>query len=240
MLRSGKITAIDVQNCTARVTFADDGIVSDFLQIVVMGALSTKFFHMFDINEQVAVLMDENSEEGVILGALYNKGTKPDPAVTKDKVKVLFPDESFIEYDRESHEFTADIKGKINIKSDSEVNIEAQTANVSADTVEVDATQVTVDADTVTIDAMMVDITGTVDITGNVIVSGTVTAAEISAPIIGGGGVSMSSGNLTASGDIEATGQVKGATVKQGAIELGTHKHTGVTTGPGTTGTPTP
>ena len=77
MLRFGNITEIDVSKCYARVKFLDDGIVSAPLQIVVMGALSTKFFHIFDINEQVACLMDENSEDGVILGAVFSDDITP-------------------------------------------------------------------------------------------------------------------------------------------------------------------
>lgn len=233
MLRSGLITEINVADCTARVTFSDDGVVSDFLQIVVMGALSTKFFHIFDINEQVACLMDENSEEGVILGALYNKKTLPSGA-TKDKVRVLFSDESYIEYDRATHVYKIDVKGDVSIKAEGEVAIESETATITADTVEVDATTVTVDADSVTIDALMIDATGTFNLTGDAIVSGSVTAASISAPSFGGAGVTMSGGDIVATGDIE------GANVKAGTVDLKLHVHPGVTTGPGSTGPPTP
>lgn len=235
-LRFGIISDIDVQKCYARVKFLDDGIVSDWLQIVVMGALSTKFFHMFDINEQVAVLMDENSEDGVILGALFNDNTPPDTEVTKDKVRVLFPDESFIEYDRASSEWTADIKGTINLRAESEINIESDSVvNIEAEMVNVDASEVSVDADHVEIVAPIVEVTGEVTVTGNLTVSGTVTASTaISSPSISGPGVTMVSGN------IDASGEVKGATVKAGPIDLGTHKHSGVTTGSGTSGTPTP
>jgi phage baseplate assembly protein gpV len=48
------------------------------------------------------------------------------------------------------------------------------------------------------------------------------------------------SGNLKTSGNMESSGEVKGATVVEGLIQLGTHKHTGVTTGGGISGTPTP
>lgn len=41
-------------------------------------------------------------------------------------------------------------------------------------------------------------------------------------------------------GNISTTGTIEGGTVKQGLIVLGTHKHTGVQTGGGTSGGPTP
>ena len=244
-LRYGYITEINVANMYARVTFMDDGIVSAPLQILTMGAKENKFFHMFDINEQVACLMDAESVEGVILGATFNNTTSPDGG-SKDKVRVKFSDNSSIEYDRASHEYNIDIKGKINIKADSEVNIEAETATVTATTVAVDATVVNVDAETVNVDATNVaiqavtSITGATTITGNLNVVGNISAinvaasAAISAPSISGPGVTMSGGNMN------ATGEVKGATVVAGTLDLGTHKHAGVTTGPGTTGTPIP
>lgn len=219
MLRFGAITEIDVNKCYARVTFMDDDVVSDWLQICVMGAVGNKYFHMFDINEQVACLMDENSDEGVILGALFNDKTNPSGG-NKDVVRVQFIDDSFIEYNRASHEYNINIKGKVNITAESEVNVSAQVVTIEADMVDVDATNI--------------NLTGNVIVTGNITASGTVSAAAISAPIISGPGVSMTGGNL------EADGELKGSSVKAGTIDLGTHTHTGVTTGGGTSGPPTP
>lgn len=217
MLRFGQISEIDVSKCYARVKFFDDGIVSAPLQIVVMGALSTKFFHIFDINEQVACLMDENSEDGVILGAVFSDGVNPDGG-NKDVVRVKFPDGSSIEYNRDSHEYNIDVKGKI--------NIEAETVNVTASNVNIEsATQIT----------GATEIVGNVTVTGNITASGTVTASTaISTPSLSGPGVTMSGGNL------EATGSITGAEVIAGTVNLETHVHGGVTTGSGSTAPPTP
>jgi len=54
------------------------------------------------------------------------------------------------------------------------------------------------------------------------------------------GGTISAPGGAPITGDFEVTGQLKGATVMAGSIGLGTHKHTGVQTGGGTSGTPTP
>lgn len=220
MLRFGKISDIDPAKCFARVKFTDDEIVSDWLQIIVLGAISNQFFHIFDINEQVACLMDENSEEGVIIGAVFNNNTQPSVS-SKDILRVNFSDDSFIEYDRASHEYTIDVKGKINIKSEGETSIDAQ--------------MVSVDAESVSIQATNVDITAMSSITGNLTVSGSVTAASISAPIIGSGGLSISGDNISTPGDITAAGEIT-----SGIVPLSSHKHTGVTTGGGTSGTPIP
>lgn len=171
MLRFGNISEIDPGKCYARVKFMDDEIVSDWLQICVLGALNTKFFHIFDINEQVACLMDENSEDGVIIGAVYSDGVNPDSG-DKDEFKIKFPDNSVIKYNRELHVFTLDIKGTINIVSDSEVNVTSPITNIN--------------------------------------------------------------GNLNVSGTIQ------GGVITDGTINLTTHKHSGVSTGGGTSGPAVP
>lgn len=232
MLRFGNISEFDPQKGYARVTFIDDGIVSDWLQVIVKNSLDNKYFHSFDINEQVVCLMDENLEDGVILGAIFSDSISPDGG-NKDIVRVKFSDDSSIEYNRNTHEYNIDIKGKINIKSDSEVNIETQTAKI-------DAQVVNVDAEVVNVDATTIIVTGETTVTGNLTVTGVVTAASISAPIMGGGGVDIESGNITATGDIQATGEVSGSTVKAGTIDLGAHAHSGVTTGVNSSGPPIP
>ena len=237
MLRFGNITEIDVSKCYARVKFLDDGIVSAPLQIVVMGALSTKFFHIFDINEQVACLMDENSEDGVILGAVFSDDVTPNGG-DKDVVRVLFPDDSSIDYNRNSHEYNIDIKGKINITADAEVNLDAQVVNLDAEVINATATTVNIEGAT--------NITGATEITGNLIVTGNITASgivtattAISTPSLSGPGVSMSSGNITADGEVSAD-TVRGYSVISGTIDLASHVHAGVQTGSGSTAPPTP
>jgi len=222
MLRFGHITEIDASKCYARVTFMDDGIVSAPLQIVTMGALNNKFFHIFDINEQVAVLMDSDSVEGVILGAVFNDGTNPDGG-NNDVFRVKFPDNSSIEYNRGTHEYNIDIKGKVNIISEGETHIEAQIVSV-------DATMVTIEAEAVTVDATAVTMSGTLTVAG----------ALVAASLVASSG-GISGGGMTADGgDLSVTGEVSGATVVAGTVDLGTHVHSGVQTGGGTSGPPTP
>jgi len=183
MLRFGNITEVDPAKGYARVTFTDDGIVSDWLQFVVMGAIKDNFSHTFSINEQVACIMDENSEEGVIIGAIFNDKTPPNNA--GDGIfRVKFDDNSVIEYDRNSHEYTLDIKGKINITAQTEVNINAVNANITATAM-------------AKIQAPAIELTGAVAISGALTVGGTITAP-------GGGAIS---------GDMKVTGDVLAGTV---------------------------
>jgi hypothetical protein len=70
----------------------------------------------------------------------------------------------------------------------------------------------------------------------------TVTAPEIvlDGDVTIGGTVTQTGGGAgTFSGSLAVTGVLTGGTVKQGTVELGTHTHSGVTTGGGDTGPPT-
>lgn len=222
MLRFGNISAIDPAKGYARVTFIDDNVVSDWLQVVTLGSLQNKYSHTFDINEQVACLMDENLEDGVILGAIFSDSIAPDGA-NKDVVRVKFPDNSSIEYNRDTHEYNIDIKGKINITAESDVTITSE-ADVNITAVNLTA-EISGQA---TINAPTVSITGATTVTGALTVTGAISAGSIA-----------SSGAITAT-DVTASGNVVGAEVSVGAINLSTHKHTGVTVGAGTSGTPVP
>jgi len=180
MLRFGNITEVDPSKGYARVTFTDDGIVSDWLQFITLGAIKDNFSYTFSVNEQVACLMDENSEEGVILGAIFNEKTPPNGA-GEGVFRVKFDDDSVIEYDRNSHEYTLDIKGKIKITAQTEVNVNAVNANIVATAI-------------AKIQAPVIELTGAVAISGALTVGGTITAP-------GGGAIS---GDLKATGDVQA------------------------------------
>ncbi len=54
-----------------------------------------------DIGEQVVCLMDQNIEEGVILGAIYS-GLDEVPVISKDKIKIKLEDGSDFEYDKKN------------------------------------------------------------------------------------------------------------------------------------------
>ena len=83
MLRFGIVSQINLVLAQARVNFADDESTSYWLPIIQSKTMKDKFFVMPDVGEQVACLMDENSEDGVILGAIYSSVDLP--AVTSEK-----------------------------------------------------------------------------------------------------------------------------------------------------------
>jgi phage baseplate assembly protein V len=105
MRKVGYISEVKPENGTAKVEFRQDGITSDWLSVCVPGTLNNKYSFPYEIGEQVVCLMDENCEQGEIIGARYNKSDKPGefgPSVTAVKYK----DGSVVKYDSSSHEFT--------------------------------------------------------------------------------------------------------------------------------------
>lgn len=102
MLRFGIVSQIDPINVQARVSFEDDESTSYWLPILQTKTLKDKFYAMPDIGEQVACIMDENSEDGVILGAIYS--TEDVPAITSEKqISLNLENNSLINIDKETN-----------------------------------------------------------------------------------------------------------------------------------------
>lgn len=116
MLKFGVVTAVNPLTAKARVEFADDNILSYWLPILQKKTLKDKFYSIVDVGEQVACLMDENSEDGVILGSIYTNHDKV-PGITKDQHIAKFEDGSFIEYNKENQMLTIVAK-TVNIVGD--------------------------------------------------------------------------------------------------------------------------
>lgn len=225
MLAFGIITEVDAAKGLARVKFPDsDGIVSKLLPIVVPKTQKDKFSFPFDINEHVCCIMDDQLENGAIIGAIYSKSELP--AITDaDKVGVSFVQGLNIEYSRSDK--TLKISGTGDVKVDVEGNVEINAsvkATVTAPNVEVVA------ATKLKITSPIVEMTGLLN------VAGVVTAGGIAASNAGGGtGNATIAGKLTVSGDVEASGEVKA-----GTVSLKSHIHSGVQPGSGSSGAPIP
>jgi len=116
VLKFGIVTAINPLTAKARVEFADDNILSYWLPILQKKTLKDKFYSIVDVGEQVACLMDENSEDGVILGSIYTSLDEV-PGISKDQHIAKFEDGSFIEYNKENQMLTIVAK-TVNIVGD--------------------------------------------------------------------------------------------------------------------------
>lgn len=105
MLKFGTVTNINPLTAKARVQFSDDDITSYWLPILQHKTFKDKFYSMLDVGEQVACLMDENSEDGVILGSIYTSMDKV-PGIFKEQHLIRFEDGSFIEFNKETQTLT--------------------------------------------------------------------------------------------------------------------------------------
>lgn len=208
----------------ARVKFDDDNIVSAPLHCAVPSSLDDQVQFPFNINQHVYCIMDERCERGVIAGAVYDEGNTP-AAGNANVVRLKFKDGLELKYDRSAKKLSVLGTGDVEINT----------------TGKLDAT-VTGNAKLTTAGQAEVIATTEIKLTAPVTeVSGLLKCGAILTTAPSGPGLHIdASGNMTTSGKIESTDEVKGATVVQGAIQLGTHKHTGVTTGVGTSGLPTP
>ena len=105
MLRFGTVTSINPKTARAKVQFAEDGMNSYWLAVLQNKTFKDKFYSMPAVGEQVACLMDENSEDGVILGAIYT--TEDTPIIeTEKQVSANFEDGTFANVDKETQTLT--------------------------------------------------------------------------------------------------------------------------------------
>ena len=116
MLKFGTVTNINPLTARARVEFANDNMTSYWLPILQKKTLKDKYYSVLDVGEQVACLMDDNCEDGVILGAIYTNLDEV-PAVTKEQHLIKFSDNSLIEYNKETQTLTINVK-QVNIIAD--------------------------------------------------------------------------------------------------------------------------
>lgn len=105
MIRYGIISEVDPATGKVRVKFEEDGIATAPLPVIFPATSGDEYFILPDLNTQVAVLMDQHAEDGVVLGALYNANKKPSQGAT-DKAYIKFKDGTLIMYDRAAHKYT--------------------------------------------------------------------------------------------------------------------------------------
>lgn len=129
LLRFGNVCDIDSERGYARVELDEDGITTHWIPVAFPNTRSDKFFAMPSINEQVVCMMDENCEQGVILGALYSKVDMPS-GFGDGKAGVIFEDGSSIVYDKNTKTYTIKTEAKIVIDAKTSVTIKNQTESI--------------------------------------------------------------------------------------------------------------
>ena len=99
----GIVAEQDLATGRVRVKFPDrDQMLSWWLGVLVPKTQNDKHYLIPDIGEQVICLMDENYEDGDVLGARYNT-VDSTPVQSADKWHVTAKDGATFEYDRAAH-----------------------------------------------------------------------------------------------------------------------------------------
>ncbi len=202
--QTGIISDIDETSVRVRVTLPEcDNLKSNWLAVLQRNSQDNKDYWLPDMGEQVEVLLDNNGEDGVVLGAVYST-VDTAPVASRDKRYVQFSDGVAFEYDRSTHQLT--INGgieKIVIEvidrtslTSPNVEIKAQQVIVTSDTVDVKAAAVTVDAPMSTF-------------TGNVTVMKKLTWLGGMAGSGGIGNAATITGNVNVIGNVQASGALQ-------------------------------
>ena len=140
MLKFGVVSATDPANCRVRVKYQDnEGIESYWLAVAQRQAYGTRDYHMPEIGEQVACLIDAHNEEGVVLGGIYS-AADPTPVDSQDKRHTVFKDGAVIEYDASAHRATVTLPGqaRITIGQDGILEVQGATTIVLHGAVDID------------------------------------------------------------------------------------------------------
>jgi len=176
MIRFGNITEIDATKGRARVHFEEDDLVSDWLPMTVKSSKANKHESWYDVGDFVACMMDQHTEDGVIVGAIYDDNNTP-PIGNKDVEAKTFSDGTVIKYDRSSSTLTIECVGEVTVQ----------------------CTNATVQADQVTIDTPTAEFTGDVSVQGELSANGLTSSGGVQAT-----GDIEANGEMKAGGQVTA------------------------------------
>ncbi|HFK2230406.1 TPA: phage baseplate assembly protein V [Pseudomonas aeruginosa] len=146
-LEFGDVAAVDYASCRVRVRLDErDGLVTYWLHVPQRHTQGTKARPLMpEIGEQVAVLLEDDGVEGVVLGGVYSTA-EPPPVTDADVHYVRFSDGTSVVYDRRTHQLTVECVGGIAVKCEGTLSVEAgQPITVSAPAVAIDARQTTIE-----------------------------------------------------------------------------------------------
>lgn len=131
MFRNGIVEKTDAQTARIKVRFPDmDNIISDWLPVIMPCAYQDRFYSLPLEKAQVVCIMDENFEEGYVLGSIYSEAD-PTPISDLNKVYMEFKDGSKIFYDKENHKLNTEINGSIEAVSSDEISLSAPEVNIN-------------------------------------------------------------------------------------------------------------
>ncbi len=120
MLRFGRISSVDASKGLCKVSFGEDETVTDWLPTVHNGTRENSYFHTFQTEDHVAVMMNDNGITGVILGAIYSKNLQPSEG-GEGKTSVVFDNGNKVVYDKATGSMELVASGGVKITGDVDV-----------------------------------------------------------------------------------------------------------------------
>ncbi|MDD3236802.1 MAG: hypothetical protein PHV37_01735 [Candidatus Gastranaerophilales bacterium] len=113
-LKFGNVINIDDYG-RVRVNIPDmDNFETDYLPVIKQKSKNDKDGNFLDIDEEVSLIYDDETDDGVVLGAV-NTDSSPLAIFDRNKKYFTFSDGTHIEYDKSTHHLKADVKGSAEI-----------------------------------------------------------------------------------------------------------------------------
>lgn len=130
-LQFGDITQVDPATHKVKVAFnALDGMESDWLPVITMGAGGNQFYALPDVGAVAVCLMNAMGDGGVVLGVVYNDNDAT-PTSNQNLWIKRFNNGTLISHDRSSGQVTVKTDGAVLIKSASAVTLDAPTVVIT-------------------------------------------------------------------------------------------------------------
>ncbi len=122
-MQIGKITSLNYENMTARVTFFNTQVTSSELPILVPFTNSDKVYYMPKIND-IVICIFINKSQGFVLGSFYAENRLPSEFGNMSYVE--FEDGTKIKYDKDRKKLSIDCVGDVTINSKGNILIQSE------------------------------------------------------------------------------------------------------------------
>jgi phage baseplate assembly protein V len=204
------VQALDPARGRVRVQFPDeDNLVSDWLPVAVPFALGARAFWLPRVGSQVATLLDEHGEDGVVLGALYSQAD-PAPAASARQFLVQMEDGTTVCLDPDAKLVTVTTPGSIQAQAGGNI-----TASAGGDLDGTAGGAVNLVGATVKLRGGSITLDGPVTATQTVVAEGAI-CADAGITTSGGGAVP---------GNFHVSGLVQAADATLGGRSFNGHQH---------------
>lgn len=153
-LQFGLVSKVDYLSCRVKVRLEEfDGLETWWLKVPQRHTKATKSRPLLpEIDEQVAVLLQRDGVNGVVLGGIYSE-VEPPPVTDEHTEFVRFSDGTTASYNRQAHLLAVNCVGAISLQASQPVMVQAPA---------------------VTLDTPQTTLEGNLQVNGNVNATGTV------------------------------------------------------------------